>query len=162
MTEWREVVGGLMAARGQALKRYAYVLCGSDDEAEDLVQQALVNALSRGRGRDLRSPEAYVKRVITNEYLDRRRAQETWLRHARRVVPSAHDDDNVSQVALGDDVRTALFALSPRQRACVVLRFYEDLTVPEVARTLGLGEGTVKRYLSESLARLRPRLNENI
>jgi RNA polymerase sigma-70 factor (ECF subfamily) len=59
------------------------------------------------------------------------------------------------------DLRAGLSALSPRQRACVVLRFYEDLTVPEVARALGCGEGTVKRHLSEAMTRLRQRLAED-
>jgi RNA polymerase sigma factor (sigma-70 family) len=62
-------------------------------------------------------------------------------------------------VAARDALLAALGTLSPRQRACVVLRFYEDLPVAGVAAALGLGEGTVKRYLSEAMTRLAERLS---
>ncbi|WP_284329353.1 RNA polymerase sigma factor [Demequina litorisediminis] len=57
------------------------------------------------------------------------------------------------------DVRAALARLSPRERACIVLRFYDDLTVPAIAERLGLAEGTVKRYLSDASARLATELH---
>jgi RNA polymerase sigma-70 factor (ECF subfamily) len=52
------------------------------------------------------------------------------------------------------DVRAALAELPPRERACIVLRFYDDLTVPQIAERLGLAQGTVKRYLADASARL--------
>ena len=67
--------------------------------------------------------------------------------------------DPAEQVLTRDVLLTALNDLSPRQRACVVLRFYQDLPVAQVASALGIGEGTVKRYLSEAMTRLAARLS---
>lgn len=162
MSDWRITLADLLASRGRMLKRYAYLLCGDPEEAEDLVQEALFKVMTRKGTDELQSTEAYLKRVITNEYFDRTRARRTWLRYLPRVAASAQVGDWTTAAARSDDLRAALFALSPRQRACVVLRFYEDLTVPQVARTLDCSEGTVKRYLSESMARLRQELNKMI
>ena len=159
--DWRDPVAVLLAGRGQALKRYAFLLCGDDHEADDLVQAALVSVLVRTRRTEPASLEAYVRRAVLNEYLDRARARRTWLRYAPRLVAVPDSRDWTVDAARDGDLRAGLSALSPRQRACVVLRFYEDLTVPEVARALGCGEGTVKRHLSEAMTRLRQRLAED-
>src|SRR5512138_3977121 len=90
---WRGALEELLSTRGQALKRYAFLLCGDDDEADDLVQTALVKVLARVTTPPARSVEAFVKRVIANEYLDRMRARRTWLRHLPRLAqrPDQHD-----------------------------------------------------------------------
>jgi RNA polymerase sigma factor (sigma-70 family) len=75
------------------------------------------------------------------------------LRHAD-LTP-----DPADQVSDRDAMLTALRRLSPRQRACVVLRYYEDLPVAQVAAALGVGEGTVKRYLSEAMSNVAVRLS---
>ena len=62
--------------------------------------------------------------------------------------------DAMSAVEAGGDVADALASLPPRVRACVVLRFFDDLTVPQIATQLGIADGTVKRYLSDGLAQL--------
>ncbi len=67
--------------------------------------------------------------------------------------------DPADQALTRNVVLDALNALSPRQRACVVLRYYQDLSVAQVASALGIGQGTVKRYLSEAMTRLAPRLS---
>ena len=67
--------------------------------------------------------------------------------------------DPADQVSDRDAMLAALRSLSPRQRACVVLRYYEDLPVAEVAAVLGVAEGTVKRYLSEAMSRMAVRLS---
>ena len=162
MTSWRGALAELLAVRGQALKRFAYLLCGDDAEADDLVQEALVKVLSRRATGEVRSLERYVRQTIVNIYLDRTRKHKTWLGYLSRVAEPEREGDWTSDVVRDDEVRTSLFALSPLQRACVVLRFYDDLTIAQVAQALGCSQGAVKRHLSDSMARLRTRLNENI
>lgn len=174
---WEDELGELMATRGDALVRYAYMLSGDRALAEDLVQDALVKVFSRLRGpagRDRRpagsaqgrrvhaldaSPfhnsEGYVRRTILTLYLDGYRKRQRWydIRHLLA-------DDGVGRAAEGAatarvDVMSALARLGPRQRACVVLRYFEDLTVPQIADALGTAQGTVKRYLSDATDHLR-------
>ena len=162
MSDWRVTLSDLVLLRGGTLKRYAYLLCGDPQDADDLVQTALMKVLARRRSDDLRSAEAYVKRAIANEYIDRTRAHRTWLQHVLRLSSSTEAEDWTTDAARASEVRDCLETLSPRQRACVVLRFYEDMTVPEVARTLGCRPGTVKRHLSDSMVRLREELSHTI
>lgn len=159
MTGWEEVLADLVRARRQALTAYAYLLCNDQREAEDLVQDALVAVFSRGRAsNDIETVEAYVRRTIRNTYLDGFRRRKRWaaIRHLA-VVPDAQpasDDTTVDHVPARIDVQRALRTLAPRERACVVLRFYDDLTVPQIAAELSLSDGTVKRYLSDAVGRL--------
>jgi len=159
MSGWPQVLEELLDARGRELKRYAFVLCGSHDEANDLVQEALVKVLSRPAVGRLRSAEAFVKKVIANEFIDRARARGRWSRYLSRLVPVADHDDWTTGVERAGAVRSALDVLSRQQRLCVVLRYYEDLTVPQIAGVMGCSDGTVKRYLSDALARLKPQLH---
>jgi RNA polymerase sigma-70 factor (ECF subfamily) len=157
---WEQALDALVRDRGAALIRYAELLTGDRREAEDLTQEALVRTFGRGRS-SLREPaavEGYVRRAILHGYLDGYRRRRLWqdLRHlvAREDVVGGHAD------AAGDrtDVRRALVLLPPRQRAAVVLRFYDDLTVPEIARRLGVSDGAVKRYLHDGVAALEQHL----
>lgn len=140
--------------------RYARLLCGDDARAADLVQEGLLRVFRRTRvSGDLEKLEAYVRRAILNRYLDEHRRDRLW-RSKRHLVATADITASTTDAAdTADLVRTALAGLSPRQRACVVLRFYEDLPVAEVADALGCSEGTVKRHLSDGLARLSTRLD---
>lgn len=150
-----EVVEQLIEQRGRALTGYAYLLCGDVHDAEDLVQDALVKTFGRRRaGLHLDSAEAYVRRAILTIYVDGWRKRRRWsLRWAAAAEP-----DRVAgpESAATDriDVVAALAQLPPQQRACMVLRFYDDLAVGEIAEQLGLGVGTVKRYLSLAAHRL--------
>lgn len=153
---WAPVLDRLVRERRPALVRYAALLTGGDlRDADDLVQEALVRTFSRGRPlREVAAAEAYVRQAILRVFLDAYRRRRTWrgfqhLVGAAEVVPSS---DAASDDAL--DVRAALASLRPRPRACVVLRYYDDLTVPEIAERLGLAPGTVKRYLSDAVAAL--------
>ena len=84
-------------------------------------------------------------------------------RRVRRLLADArHDEPVPDDVAARLDARAALGTLSPRQRACVVLRFYDDLSVAETARTLGCSEGTVKSQTHDALARLRDVLGDDV
>lgn len=156
---WEEALTRLVAERGAALKRYAFVLCGDDAEADDLLQDGLVRAFTRpSQGRSDGEVEGYVRRIILNRFLDERRRLSRW----RRLVPvlawpeSQHDE--TATIADRDHFRTALATLSPRQRACLALRYYGDQSVAQIAEQLGCSEGAVKRYLSDGTDRLRQRL----
>ena len=153
---WAPVLDRLVRERRSALVRYAALLTGGDRrDADDLVQEALVRTFSRGRPlREVAAAEAYVRQAILRVFLDgyRRRRHFRTLQHlvgGREWVPSS---DAASDAAI--DVRAALATLRERPRACVVLRYYDDLTVPEIADRLGLAQGTVKRYLSDAVAAL--------
>lgn len=155
MRQWEHVLTTLLQARGAALKRYAFLLSGDEAEAEDLLQDALLRAFTRPpRGQGPDEAERYVRQVLLNGFLDQHRRNTRW----RRLLPFLAQPDAVQDasdaVADRDGIRLALRSLSPRQRACVVLRFYEDRSVGDVAAFLGCSEGTVKRHLSDAMARL--------
>ena len=153
--EWERVVTQLVAERGPALERYAFLLCGNTDDAADLVQDALVKTFGRLRnGFTVSSAEAYVRKAVLNTYLDRGRRKTLWRRIAHlEAVPESQESETPSR-ELHLDVLGQLRQLSPRERACVVLRYYEDLKVDDIAELLGISSGAVKRYLSDALARL--------
>lgn len=155
MGHWEQVLDDLVRDRGPALVGYATLLTGSTREAEDLVQDALVRAFSRARTPvDPLAAETYVRRSILNTYLDgyRRRARWQGIRHLFVTRPT--DQSPEMQIQTRVDVGMALRQLTQRERACVVLRFYEDLTVPSIAERIGISEGAVKRYLSDAVHRL--------
>ena len=149
---WDEVATRLVVERGDALSRYAYLLTGSVDDAADLVQDALVRTFGTPRfGLTLPRAEAYVRRAILNQVIDRSRRDGTWRRVRHLAVAPATVDSS----AAASDERLDLFGrvreLPPRQAACIVLRYYDDLTVDGIARVLGISSGAVKRYLSDGL-----------
>jgi len=155
MTAWEQVLDDLVRARGRALVRYATLLTGDEREGEDLVQDALVRCFGQGRPlRETAAAEAYVRRAVLSVFLDGHRRKARWaaVRHLLARDDTAADHDAASTARL--DVQTALLTLRPRLRACVVLRFYDDLTVPEIARRLEVSDGTVKRYLFDAIAQL--------
>ncbi len=148
-----------MAARQPALLRTAYVLTGDRHTAEDLVQTALAKLyLSWDRLQRAESLDGYVRRILVNEHnsLWRRpwKKRETTTPdipdRAAPEPPTSHD------TALWDFVQT----LPRKQRAAVVLRYYEELSEAETAEILGVSVGTVKSQTSRALASLRARLGE--
>jgi RNA polymerase sigma factor (sigma-70 family) len=152
---WENVVTTLVAERGDALTRYAYLISGSQDDAADLVQDALVKTFGRLRnGFTVRSAEAYVRRAILNAYLDGGRRTTRWRKISHlAAVPEAVESTapaTEERIDLGGELQK----LSPRERACLVLRYYEDLTVADIAETLDISTGAVKRYLSDGLGKL--------
>ena len=155
MESWKQTLAELAAGRGAALKRHAFLLCGNDAKAEDLVQEALIRAF----GRPLRAPrreaaEAYVRTIMANLFIDGVRRSSRWTKTAPLLRTAELGPDPADQVVARNTVLAALSGLSPQQRACVVLRYYEDLPVAAVATTLGVAEGTVKRHLSDALTRM--------
>ncbi|MCU1437027.1 MAG: sigma-70 family polymerase sigma factor [Naasia sp.] len=152
---WQAVATELVATRGDALQRYAYLLCGSRDDAADLVQDGLVRTFSRARDDfSLAGAEGYVRRAILSAYLDGGRRASKW----RSILHLAARTDSADSPTAATDSRLDLHGelsrLSRRERACVVLRYYEDLPVDDIADRLGLSSGTVKRYLSDGLRKL--------
>lgn len=155
MAAWEQVLDDLVQVRGHALARYAALLTGSRAEAEDLLQEALVRCFGQVRPlRDIIAAETYVRRAMLNVFLDGHRRRERWTGVRHLIARPEHVES--PEVAAADrvSVESALASLRPRLRACVVLRFYDDLTVAEIAQRLGLAEGTVKRYLSDAVGRL--------
>ncbi len=155
MQSWEQVLAELVSDRLMSLKRHAFLLCGDESQAEDLVQDALVRAF----GRPLRAPrpgeaEAYVRVIITRLFIDAARRRRRWQRLAPLLQDAPQAADPADQVLDRDLLLTAMTGLSSQQRACVVLRYYQDLPVTQVASELGLAEGTVKWYLSEAMTRL--------
>ncbi|MGC4788659.1 SigE family RNA polymerase sigma factor [Micromonospora sp. DT178] len=145
-------------SRLAALLRYAVMLTGDPHQAQDLVQDTMVRVqLNWRRVARADSPERYVRRMLTNQYVDWRRG--SWV---RRVLLRAEPDDAVpvrvdhAQHAVDrDQVWSWLSRLPRRQRATLVLRYYEDLPDAEIADILGCAVGTVRSSISRALATLR-------
>ncbi len=142
-----------VAARRAALLRSAYLLTGDHHAAEDLVQAALFKTALRWRRVAARGdPEPYVRRVLYNEHVSawrrRRRITEVPVSPPERAGVSDGTDDRVV-------LREALSRLTPKQRAVLVLRYFEDLTEVQTAAVLGCSPGTVKSQTRHALERLR-------
>lgn len=156
---WERELEDFVRERGDALVGYAYLLAGDLGAAEDLVQEGLVRTWTRRRsGADVAWLEAYVRRCILHAFVDGRRRARRWRDVAHLVATPERSGDAHTGADDRDAVAAALAHLSPRQRACVVLRFYEDLTVQEVASRLDVSEGAVKRYLHDANRTLAPLL----
>lgn len=152
---------GLCRERYGSLIGYATLLTGSRPAAEDVVQQALIAVFSKRRRFDhIGAAEAYVRRAISTTFLDtqrgRRRARAMEQRFAA-TAPPHHEDPEPE----GAQLERVVATLPPRVRACVVLRFMDDLSVRETAQALGLSEGAVKRYVSDGLRALNAALGTN-
>lgn len=144
-----------VVARTPALLRTAFLLAGSREAAQDLLQEALVRLHARwGRVREPAAREAYLRRILaTRASTDRRRR---W--HGEVATGSVADREGVDAYAEVDDRHAALAALAgltPRHRAVLVLRFFEDLSEAQTAQLLGVSVGTVKSRTSRALAQLR-------
>lgn len=144
-----------VAARGHALVRVAYLLTGDHALAEDLVQSAFAKAYVHwSRIATMDSPEAYVRRVIVNQHVSwwrRRRDRE----EPRAVLPETALLDVTELHASQSLVRAAIRSLPVRQRAAVVLRYFEGLSDPEIATALGCSASTVRSQISRALASIR-------
>ena len=163
MDERARDLGAFIDARSCSLLRFAYLLTGDHGLAEDLLQNSLIKVyLSWDRIRDRAALEAYTRTVMTRTQLS------WWRRPARREVLGVEPTERAvrdhpqfqqrDQVDERDELWRLLATLGPRQRAVLVLRFYEDLSEAEIARVLGCTTGTVKSQLSRGLARLRERM----
>lgn len=138
----------------------AYLLTGDRERAEDLVQEAFVRLT--GRFRHLRSAyafESYLRRAVVNLHvsaLRRRRVERAWLEREGRAAASKAGA--MPDVAGREDLWQALQVLPPRQRAAVVLRYYEDLSERETADVLRCSVAAVKSLVSRAMETLRERI----
>ena len=141
-----------VAQRGQVLLRIAHALTGDRRSAEDLVQGALAKAYARWP-RIHGDAEAYVRKILYN---DRASGWRRAARHREVTVAEVPDRPRLDQdVAERIAVREALLRLPARQRAVLVLRYLEDLSVEETAEALGCRPGTVASQASRALTKLR-------
>ncbi|WP_062310002.1 sigma-70 family RNA polymerase sigma factor [Demequina rhizosphaerae] len=160
MRTWHGVLDTLVRERRSRLVGYAYLLAGDRPTAEDLVHDAIIRTFSRARRLDdVNRAEAYVRRTILTQFLNRKSAQATARAKQHLLVErdAAPADEHAGE---HDAVVLALRELPARQRACVVLRHVEQLTTAETAAQLGVSEGAVKRYLHDAIAHMRETLGD--
>lgn len=154
-TEW-------MTARQGVMFRTAYLVAGDKQTAEDLVQTAAAKLYlawdrvrQRGDGGNL---DAYMRRIIVNENNSLWRRPWKKREQVADELPEQSYVEEPGDPVAAEKVWRAVQALSPRQRAVIVLRYYEDLSEAEIADTLEISRGTVKSQSSKAIATLRDRL----
>jgi RNA polymerase sigma-70 factor (sigma-E family) len=150
-------------ARSTALLRTAYLLVADHGHAEDLLQTALLRALQHWRAARA-APEAYVRQALLNLCRDnwrRARVRPRELPLLAGAENAAALDGPADQVGQRRELVAALAQLPMAQRAVIVLRFVEDLSVAQTAQSLGISEGTVKSYTSRAIAKLRDLLDSD-
>jgi RNA polymerase sigma-70 factor (sigma-E family) len=149
-------------ARLAAVLRFATALSGDPDLAEDLVQEVLIRVSGRWQKiGQLDRPEAYIRKMVVNEYL-------SWRRRSWRLIPSGMSSHLTGRSspdpADGYIERQALLAelakLSRRQRTALVLRYYEGLADAEIAEVMGCTQSTVRGHVFQALAALRMELDQ--
>jgi RNA polymerase sigma-70 factor (sigma-E family) len=151
---------GWVVARRDPLRRSAFLMCGDWFLADDLVQEAVARVYSVWDRVSLRgNPDAYTRRVVVNLLTDHRRRP--WRREVTHAaVPEA--DRSTHESDTNGDLQAVLLAalatLPARQRAVLVLRFWEDLSVEQTAAILNCSTGTVKSTSSKALVKLRTAL----
>jgi DNA-directed RNA polymerase specialized sigma24 family protein len=155
---WQSVADELLRTRYSALVAHAAFLAGAREGAEDLVHEAFVSTFSRIRPfPNAFAAEGYVRRAIATKYLDRERNRARENSVATRAwsdgaAPPA--DDGVGTPGAVDDV---LAGLTPRERACVALRYIDQYSTAETAKALGISEGAVKRYVADGVHKIAAR-----
>lgn len=151
-----------VAVRRTSLRRTAYLLCGDWDRAEDVVQDALARLYVHWRRASRAgSVDAYARRTVVNAFLAEGRRP--WRRErSTDAVPDTAYADPTTAADSRDVLLRALAQLGPSQRAIVVLRYWEDLSVEETASVLGTSTGNVKSQAARGLAHLRQVLRNGV
>jgi RNA polymerase sigma-70 factor (sigma-E family) len=149
-------------ARGRALERYAYALTTDAHRAQDLVQTVLLRAYRRwDHITVLDHPDASLRRMVTNSYLDWRRRR----RNSEVPTDEMPEPDGNPDLAIGvvdrDEMHRALQTLSPHQRAVLVLRYLEGLDDDSIASALGCTLGTVRSHAARGRDRVRAHLTDS-
>jgi RNA polymerase sigma-70 factor (sigma-E family) len=141
-----------VTANSRELLRTAWLLTGDWGLAEDLVQTVLVRCWPRWSA--IASPEAYVRAALVKTFVSARRRR--WIGERPAAAPAdVPAPDAIGPADVRASVRGALAALSARERAVVVLRYYADMSEADTATSLGIAVGSVKRYASDALGKLR-------
>lgn len=149
------LLDGLYRAHAPAALRFALMLTGERELAEDLVQEAFVRVAAKLDS--IRDPDAfgaYLTRAVANLAKSHFRHQQVVARHERKVGVTSIEGDPADSLA-DDALMQALRRLPVRQRAVIVLRYYNDASNEEIATILEMPVGTVKSLLSRGLAKLR-------
>ncbi len=142
------------------LVRYAYLCCGDRDHAEELVADSVARLWPTWRSGRVQNPDGYVRRIIANKLTDTRRRAAVRRRVDRQMRSDGVTGDST---AATDDELTLLplvLGLPPKQRAVIVLRYYESRSEEEIASLLDLPAGTVKSRAARGLDQLRAQLSE--
>lgn len=146
---------GFVAARSAALFRGAFVLTGSRDAAEDLVQETLERACRKWRAISAKdAPDAYVRRIMVNLANDRWRRFRRTAQHPVDGEPAAPGDE-YGRIDSRDQLVRALQQLPMRMRTVVVLRYFHDLSDSEIAADLKISQSTVRSQLARGIGQLR-------
>jgi RNA polymerase sigma-70 factor (sigma-E family) len=150
-----------VAERGTALLRTAQLLCGARTDAEDLLQTALEKAYRHwGRMKPGSNPEPYVRKILVNLSVSRARRWRILREVQMAAPPETPTPAETGTVELRGVLMEELKKLGPRQRAVLVLRYWEDLSEAGTAEVLGCSVNTVKTHTSRGLARLRSALGD--
>jgi RNA polymerase sigma-70 factor (sigma-E family) len=154
----RDTAGALREAFQEhylPLLRLATLLSQEPHTAEDLVQEIFVRAAARLATLSSEEVRPYLRRAVVNLWKTTQRQAARSGRLTWQLDESSTDADPADRELM----RGLLLGLAPRQRACLVLRYYEDLTGPQIAEVLGCSEGTVKSQTSKALKRLRKEID---
>lgn len=154
-----QVLAELLAQHGREIQGVAYLILRNRDDAEDVLMDTLITALDRGASlRDASAMRQWLLKIATNEALRRQRRirRVTWLQLSPDTPGPA--TDRTDHVALVQGLAT----LPIRSRAAVVLHYYADLPVADVAAVMGTSQNTVKSQLRTGLARLREVLDTSV
>lgn len=156
--EFRDYV----AARSQRMRRLAYLMCGDWHRAEDAVQTAFVKLYGAWNRAKHASLDAYTRRIVVNAVTDQHRG--SWFRRERsaETLPERVGADPAEASVRRLTVMTALARLPARQRAVIVLRYWDDQPVEQTARIMRCSTGTVKSQTARGLRTLRGLLTESI
>ncbi|HSP28461.1 MAG TPA: sigma-70 family RNA polymerase sigma factor [Ilumatobacteraceae bacterium] len=156
------LVAQMFAEQGASLVRLARVFCDDRDAAEDLVQEAFIRLhRSAASIRDLGRAPAFLRSIVINLARDHNRRGLMSLRHRASTelpAPPMEPDERAVRDDEVDEVLLALRLLPERQRACLVLHYYEELSIGEVAETLRISPNSVKTHCRRGLAALESRL----
>ncbi|MFI5607446.1 SigE family RNA polymerase sigma factor [Amycolatopsis sp. NPDC051903] len=152
------------SAKRDAVRRTAYLLCGDWHKADDLAQTAFVALHRRWKKiRDRAATDAYVRKTLVRAVIDESRRP--WRREWQTEVlpePASDDPGLAERIATREDLLAALKEVPPKQRAVLVLRFFEGLDVTAAAGVLGCSEGNVKSQTARGLANLRQVLDREV
>jgi RNA polymerase sigma factor, sigma-70 family/RNA polymerase sigma-70 factor, sigma-E family len=157
-----QALTALYTAHYRRLVRIAALLLDDIGVSEEVVQDAYVKMHGAWhRIRDPQSAEAYLRITVTNLARSRMRRRQVAQKHAPKPMPDAPSAEHGAMESLDRDrVIEALRCLPPRQRECLVLRYYADLSEAQIAETMKISPGAVKSHASRGMAALRARLGE--
>jgi RNA polymerase sigma-70 factor (sigma-E family) len=153
-----------VAARSTSLFRTAYLMVGDHGLAQDLLQEALTKTyVAWPRLRDPGKAEPYARRAVVTTAISWKRRRHWYGERPTENLPDHTPvGDGTEELALRDLVWIEILALPVRQRAAIVLRFYEDMSEAQIAEAMGCAPGTVKSQVSHGVKRLRERLGSRV